>query len=218
MPAIAVTVSKSRPRKEHLMDILNDQDVKKTSAVEGSETRKFSGLFERQAFEATRVNYVTPERYSFTDRDGFLTMTDKNRGGEPERVTLHLLFPYSSRRKLVSVLNGAQEEIGLIADIDAFGGDDLSAIEKEIGRKYFIRTITRILGIKDKNGITTWRVGEKTDDAEEVSEFTLKDTYGSIFKIDEKRLLITDQDGNRYEIPDVTALDKKSARKIELYL
>lgn len=183
-----------------------------------TEVREFAGLFDRQAFEATHVNYVTPDRYSFTDRGGYLTMTDREKGGEPERVTLHLLFPYSSRRKLVSVLNGAQEEIGLISDIDVFTGGDLGAIEKEIDRKYFIRTIRKILGIKDKNGITTWRVEEKAGDTVDVGEFSLRDTYGSIFKVDEKRLLITDQDGNRYEIPDVTALDRKSCRKIELYL
>lgn len=195
-----------------------ENEIKTTETESDSEIREFTGLFDRQAFEATHVNYITPEKCSFTDCKGYLTMTDKAGGGGPERVMLHLLFPYSSRRTLVSVLNGSQEEIGLISDIDLFEGDDLAAIEKEIDRKYFIRTILRILEIKDKNGITTWRVEERAGDTEDVAEFSLKDTYGSIFKVDEKRLLITDQDGNRYEIPDIGALDHKSYRRIELYL
>ena len=41
---------------------------------------------------------------------------------------------------------------------------------------------------------------------------------GRMARIDEKRVIITDIDGNRYDIPDVSALDKKSFRRIELYL
>ena len=49
-------------------------------------------------------------------------------------------------------------------------------------------------------------------------EFTLHDTYKSLIHIDDKRVIILDVDGNRFEIPDVSALDRRSYRKIELYL
>ena len=44
------------------------------------------------------------------------------------------------------------------------------------------------------------------------------DTFRNIAKITESRVVLTDVDGNRYEIDDVLALDGKSYRKIELYL
>ena len=46
----------------------------------------------------------------------------------------------------------------------------------------------------------------------------MHDTYRNTAKISEERVVLTDVDGNRYEIPDVFALDRKSYRKIELYL
>ena len=49
-------------------------------------------------------------------------------------------------------------------------------------------------------------------------ELVLKDTFGSIIRISDTYLVINDISGNRYVIPDVTALDRKSYRKIELYL
>ena len=48
--------------------------------------------------------------------------------------------------------------------------------------------------------------------------FAMYDTYRNIAKVSETRLVLTDVDGNRYEIPDVMDLDRKSFKKIELYL
>ena len=172
-----------------------------------------AGLFERQALEATRVRYITPENASFEDRDGCLFMREKN--GGLRRVMLHLLFPYSSRRELVSVLTPEQDEIGMIADIGLFEGAELAALEKEISRKYFIRKIVKINELKEKNGMTIWKV---TDSDGNKPEFTLKDTYGSIFRVSDDRFVITDADGNRFEIESYAALDAKSKKKMELYI
>ena len=49
-------------------------------------------------------------------------------------------------------------------------------------------------------------------------EFTVRDTYRSITKVSEDRVFITDVDGNRFEIPSLAALDRRSRRKIELFL
>ncbi|MBP5765800.1 MAG: DUF1854 domain-containing protein [Clostridia bacterium] len=175
-----------------------------------------AGLFERQALEATRVRYITPENAEFEDRDGCLFMRDRSTGGEDEkRVMLHLLFPYSSRRELVSVLNTEQDEIGMIADIGLFEGEQEKALEKEIARKYFIRKIVKINELKEKNGMTIWKV---TDADGNKPEFSLKDTYGSIFRVSDERFVITDADGNRFEIEDLSRLDAKSRKKIELYI
>lgn len=173
-----------------------------------------SGLFDREALMATRVFYLTPENSEFSDGGGCLLMRSKETG-EEKRVILHLLFPYNTTRQLVSALNADKEEVGMIRNIDDFTGESLAAIEKEIGRRHFVRKITQILKIKDKNGITTWKVliGDGIE-----TEFALKDTYGSIFHASETRLLITDIDGNRFEIEDVEKLDRASKRKIELYL
>jgi len=40
----------------------------------------------------------------------------------------------------------------------------------------------------------------------------------AVTRLSEKRLLITDLDENRFEIPDVFALTQKEQRKLDLFL
>ena len=168
------------------------------------------GLFDRAAMEATRVNYLTKENAEFKDNAGYLTMNG-------ERVLLHRLFPYDSPFESISVLNSDKKEIGIIKDVSEFDGEMLDAVKKELERKYYVREIVKILELKDHHGMTYWKVkcAENTDN---VVEFSLRDTYGSMFRVTDTRLIITDSDGNRFSITDVKKLDRKSYRKIELYL
>ena len=46
----------------------------------------------------------------------------------------------------------------------------------------------------------------------------MRDTYRNIARVGGGRLVITDVDGNRYHIEDVAKLDRKSYKRIELYL
>ena len=46
----------------------------------------------------------------------------------------------------------------------------------------------------------------------------LKDTFKSIIRVGDDRAIVVDADANRYEIESLSALDRNSFRKIELYL
>ena len=48
--------------------------------------------------------------------------------------------------------------------------------------------------------------------------FAIHDTFRNIAHVGENRIVISDVDGNRYGITDVSALDRASYRRIELYL
>ncbi|MBQ8399289.1 MAG: DUF1854 domain-containing protein, partial [Clostridia bacterium] len=48
-------------------------------------------------------------------------------------------------------------------------------------------------------------------------EFSVRDTYKSLIHLG-KRIIVTDADGNRYDIPDSTSLDRTSRKQIDLYL
>ena len=181
---------------------------------ENNSTEAEMSLFDKAALDATRVTYLTAENARFTDHDGYVTL---NFGGEEKRALLHLLFPYDSPDANISVLDEENREIGIIAKLSDFDGDSLAAIKKEIGRKYYVREITKIVELRDRHGITFWRV-KCSDNPENIVEFSLRDTYGSMFHLSDVRVIISDTDGNRFSITDVTKLDKSSYRKIELYL
>ncbi|MBQ8187045.1 MAG: DUF1854 domain-containing protein [Clostridia bacterium] len=87
-------------------------------------------------------------------------------------------------------------------------------LRQELDRKYYTPVIKQILSLKDKFGFSYWKV--MTDEGE--LSFTLRDTFQSLMKVGGTRIFVNDIDGNRYEIPNIEELDRKSFRKIELFL
>ena len=130
---------------------------------------------------------------------------------EKGMVTLRRMFPFDEKYSMISVLSSGEEEIGIIKS--TLGLPSAELIEAELDRVYFMPRIVAILSMKERFGYSTWRV--RTDKGE--LSFTLNDVYRSMIKLG-KRIIISDVDGNRYEIEDTSLLDKRSYRKIELYL
>lgn len=130
------------------------------------------------------------------------------------RVILHRAFPFDRPDNIISVQQEDGFEIGVISDIRIFPPDVVAMLEKYLDNRYFIPEIKRILSAKDKYGFVYF----KCDTNCGITEFVVKNPLGSIIRASDTRFFIVDVDGCRYAIPDVTKLDKKSYRKIELYI
>ena len=144
----------------------------------------------------------------FIDYDGEYSWQDLG------RVYFHRAFPFDMPDSYISVMDRNSNEYGIIKDINDFDDETKDIIRSSLDRKYYVPSIQKIDEIKDKFGYSYWTViidGEKRD-------FSVKDTFKSIIKISNTKLLIMDCDGNRFLIPDINELDGKSYRKIELYL
>ncbi len=191
--------------------------------------QSFTGLVE--------ITYFTPENAKFYETEnGFAAMEaflppivkddldeegDDAKEGEGEktwqdvgRVLFHRAFPFARPNEYISVLNEDSKEYGIIRNLSEFDGKGRDIIEKALKRKYYCPEIKKIKRLKEQFGYSCWEVETDMGDMEMV----LKDTFGSIIRISDTYLVINDVSGNRYVIPDVTALDRKSFRKIELYL
>ncbi len=130
------------------------------------------------------------------------------------RVHLHRMFPFSEPWTNISVQDDAGNEVGYISNIADFSPDTAKMLRDELERSYFVPKIKSILSLKERFGFSTWKVITDVGNM----DFTLRDTYRSMVFIGENRIFLTDSDGNRYEIPDVSKLDSGSNKKIELYL
>ena len=131
-----------------------------------------------------------------------------------ERVFLHRAFPFDDPLTYISVLDKDQNEIGMIRDLRSLPDDVRLLLEAELDRKYYAPKVTAITSVKERYGFSYWKVATDIGPL----QFTLQDTYRSILRVTVTRVYIVDMSGNRYEIPDVEALDRKSYRLIELYL
>ncbi|HAZ18924.1 MAG TPA: hypothetical protein DCY75_01970 [Clostridiales bacterium] len=162
------------------------------------------------------MNRLTPENCRFSQSSGgFLLMERLGETSEMMgRVILHRAFPFEYPESFLAVMDTEQNELGVIQDVTDFDPETRQFLRCALARRYYMPIIVRIDSIKERFGFSYWKC--KTDQGD--VSFSVKDTYRSILKVGENRIVITDADGARYDIPDLIHFDKKSFRKIELYL
>ncbi len=83
-------------------------------------------------------------------------------------------------------------------------------LDEELNRAYFVPKITAIYEIEDAHGAARWEV--ETDRGYRV--FDIRDRE-DVKVIENRRLLLQDADGNRYEIEDMNDLDERSRRLLD---
>lgn len=130
------------------------------------------------------------------------------------RVFFHRCFPFETPDEYISVLDKDGREYAMIRDLSELPEEARSIIKNELERKYLCPVIEKINSLKEKLGYSFWKV--KTDRGD--MSFSMHDTYRNIARVGNGTLIISDVDGNRYRINDVAKLDRKSFKKIELYL
>lgn len=157
-------------------------------------------------------DYLNPEEILFSLSDGGFLMMEQN--GKRERAYLSRSFPHDLPYEYISVSDKEQNEIGILRSLDAFDEATRELLKKELWKKYYVPKIIRIDSISERFGYSYWEV--ETSGGKRA--FSLKDTFRSLMRIGSDRLFVVDVDANRYEIESLRALDRKSYRKIELYL
>lgn len=166
---------------------------------------------------AARIVRLDCNVAQFKSENKFLTLILNENGEEKkyDRVFLHRAFPHELLWEYISVLDVDNKEIGLIYNIEDFDTETVALLKTELERKYYSPTITTIESVKERYGFSYWSV--TTSDGKKIS-FTMQDTYRNIMHTGDDTLLLLDVDGNRFTIESVAALDRKSYRKIEIYL
>lgn len=166
---------------------------------------------ERTLGEISQTVWLTPENATFTVEGGLLFL---DYDGKHQRVFLCRQFPFDFLWEFISVMGEEQTEVGIIRNLSLFEGKGDDLVRAELTRRYYAPVIKRIHSVKERYGFSYWKVST----GEGSVSFTLHDTFRSIIRAGDNRLIFMDVDGNRFEIPDVERLDRKSYKKIELYL
>ncbi len=143
--------------------------------------------------------------------DGFGDLRMALRGTpDPIRVSAVRAFPLSALDTFIALKDESGKEIGIIADVSQLDHGSARVLMDELGKCYHMPKIVRINDIDETYGVPKWDV--ETNKGRR--RFELKSRRDSRLLAD-GRVVITDMDGNRYEIPDYTALDKRSIGLIE---
>ena len=215
--AVAAPEKKTEAKK----DGASGKDLKTTAAPAGEPEEEINpdDLFKRRP----SVD-LTPQNARFvTSKGGMISLTLEHEEGEPEffeRVVVMRSFPITAPDEFLSVREpdtrkkGRGAEIGMIRRLSDFDEATRAIINAELELRYFTPVIQKILSVKEKFGYSYW---EAETTAGKVS-FVLNNPFSNIRVLEDQRIYISDMDGNSFVIPDPTALDRASYRRIEVYI
>ena len=114
----------------------------------------------------------------------------------------------------ITFLDDKGRELCTVDRIDDLPGPARQLVREELATYYLDNTIEHINELESEFGIAYWDV----ETPRGRRDFVVKDAQSSITWLSPTRLLIVDVDGNRFQISDLQALDRRSQRLLEMTL
>ncbi len=155
--------------------------------------------------EAGELALLAPDTLHFFRHGAFLRLTIRDDRSFP-RVTVVRAFPLSLPTVYYSVRDMKNKEVGMIADPAALTEENRQLIDEELQRRYMVSVVKRVLKAIDRFGTVEWHV--ETDRG--LCTFTTREVRENVLTNRPGHYIITDVEGNRFEVQDLAALDPRS--------
>ena len=141
-----------------------------------------------------------------------LTLKD---GTVYEDLEPRMLFPFTNHTMYITLLSKEEKEVGFVRCLTELDEGSRAALEACFAEYYMIPKITKLLRCEDRFGTLKWEV--ETDRG--VISFRIRNRHSDIKHLyGTTRVIVRDSNDNRYEIPDVSRLDKHSRQILARYL
>ena len=122
--------------------------------------------------------------------------------------------PLSHPKRFLALLDAKGDEITMLTQPEELPALSLAAVREELSRRYLTSTIYRVIDARNEFGATYWHV--ETERGER--DFVTQSLQENAQWLSPTHLLLTDVDGNRFELVDTHALDLKSRAFLDLIL
>lgn len=122
--------------------------------------------------------------------------------------------PISHPNTFLALIDGKGNEIVTLPDPNVLSPENLAALQAELRQRYLTAVVTAINSARQEYGATYWSV--ETDRGPR--DFVTQSLQENAQWFSDTHLLLLDVDGNRFEIPDVAALDARSRAFINAIL
>jgi len=158
--------------------------------------------------------FIDKDMATFVRRDLTLVDVTFHDGRTIENVEPRRLFPISDRSRYIALLNESGTEQAVIRDLSVLPEADQRIIEDCLQEYYLVPKITCIRECKERfDGITLF-----TETDHGPANIEIRVLNHGLRMANDFRALIRDVNDNRYEIPDVSRLDKHSRQILARYL
>jgi len=195
-----------------------DFELTNTEKNDNSEAMEEFNLdkMEQETEEMLRLRFINKENAVFKRTAGGFVSLNIEDEFYP-RIQVYHAFPFTDPNGYISIRepNEKAKEIGVIKNLLTDVLEESRAIlGEQLELRYFTPKIERIYSIKDEYGFAYFDV--LTDHGP--CKFTIQMGGGSAVSLSETRLMITDLDGNRFEVPDISKLTVQELKKLDLFL
>ena len=150
--------------------------------------------------------YIEESTIKLTSVDRVFVNVEFYSGEKFENAELHRMFPITGLTKYIAVIDSEGNEIGIIRDVENLMPESREVAISCLNEYYMMPRIKRFIKMSEKFEIWMWTV--ETDKG--ICTFEIRNHITAIKPLYDGRVLIKDANDNRYEIPDVKKLDKKS--------
>jgi hypothetical protein len=154
--------------------------------------------------------YIEGPEVKLTENDKIFVDAEFYTGEKFTELEPRRMFPITGLTKYIALLDNEGNEIAVIRNIDDLLPESKKVIEKCLDEYYMIPRITRFIKMSEKFKIWMWTA--ETDKG--ICTFEIRNHVTAIKPLYDGRVLIKDANDNRYEIPDINELDKKSLRML----
>ena len=155
-------------------------------------------------------NYIDGPEIRITENDKIFVDAEFYNGEKFTELELHRMFPITGLDRYIALMDSEGNEIAVIRNIDDLTPDSRKVVKKCLNEYYMMPRITRFIEMSERFKIWMWTA--ETDKG--TCTFEIRNHLTAIKPLYDGRVLIKDANDNRYEIPDVNKLDKRSQQMI----
>jgi len=155
--------------------------------------------------EAAQLKLLDPARLKFFRHGSALRLTIENESS-CLRVNMLRAFPLSKPNQFFSIRDGANKEVGVVCEPQKLDPESRALVLADVERRYFLTPIQRIAGVKERFGTVEWEVETPRGQ----TKFTTRDLRENVLRPSPGRYIITDVEGNRFDVLNFDELDANS--------
>jgi hypothetical protein len=154
--------------------------------------------------------YIEGPEIRITENDKIFVDVEFYNGEKFTEVELHRMFPITGLDKYIALMDSEGNEIAVIRNVDDLSPDSRKVVKNCLKEYYMMPRITQFIEMSERFKIWMWTA--ETDKG--TCTFEIRNHLTAIKPLYDGRVLIKDANDNRYEIPDVNKLDKRSQQMI----
>lgn len=168
-----------------------------------------------ESADLLELRLLTKENAVFRrTKGGFVSLTYA--GKTYDRINVYRTFPVTEPDAYLSIREADEKarEIGVVEQLEQLDDDQAEMLREQLRLRYFTPEITKILEVRTEYGYGYFHVVTNFG----ACRFTIHNGGNAVVSLTGTRIMITDLDGNRFEIPDITKLSAGERKKLDLFI